>query len=111
MSEIGQGSIIKKHSVTVFFVLTFLISLGVMLLLMLTGIGWLGLLAASGSCIAALITAAWAGGKEGLKQLLSGFKRWRCNPLWYVLAIFIPGVTTLIAIGLSGVFGIQFQVQ
>ncbi|MFC2041884.1 CPBP family intramembrane glutamic endopeptidase [Chloroflexota bacterium] len=108
MTEIGRDSIMKRHSVTVFFVLTFLISLCVMVLLMLTGIGWLGLLAASGSSIAALITAALTG---NLKWLLSGFLRWRCNPLWYGLAIFIPGVTALIAIGLSGVFGTQFQIQ
>jgi len=111
MSAIETNSTIKRHSVTVFFVLTFLISLGIMALLMLTGIGWLGLLAASGSSIAALITAAWVGGKEGLKQLLSGFIRWRCSPLWYILAVFIPALLSLTAIGATTAFGGQFQIQ
>jgi membrane protease YdiL (CAAX protease family) len=108
MNEIGQDSIIKRHSVTVFFIITLLIGFGLVVPLMLTGNALFGLLAASSASIAGLITAASTG---KLKWLLSGFLRWRCNPLWYVLAIFIPAVTILIAIGVSKVFGTQFQIQ
>jgi len=111
MNEINQGSIFKRHSVTLFFVLTFLIALVMMVPVMLTGIGWLALIAASSSSIAGLITAAWVGGKEGLKQLLSGFIRWRCNPLWYILAIFVPAAISIIALGATAAFGVQYQIQ
>jgi len=111
MSEIGKDSIFKRHSVTLFFVLTFLIALVMMVPVMLTGIGWFALIAASSSSIAGLIAAALTGGKEGLKQLLSGFTRWRCSPLWYILAILIPAAILIIALGSTAAFGIQFQFQ
>ncbi|MFC2072193.1 CPBP family intramembrane glutamic endopeptidase [Chloroflexota bacterium] len=108
MNEIGQDSFLKRHSVTVFFVLVLLIGFGMVVPLMLTGNALFGLLAASSASIAGLITAASTG---NLKWLLSGFLRWRCNPLWYIIAIFIPAVTILISIGVSRVFGNQFQIQ
>ena len=111
MSKIKQGSIFERHSVTLFFVLTFLIAHVMMVPVMLTGIGWLSFIVASSSSVAGLITAALIGGKEGLKQLLSGFLRWRCNPLWYILAIFIPVTFMFIVIGLSTAFVPQFQIQ
>jgi membrane protease YdiL (CAAX protease family) len=111
MNEFGKDSIFKRHSVTLFFVLTFLIAIVLMVPVMLTGIGWLSLIAASSSSIAGLITAALTGGKQGLKQLLSGFLRWRCNPLWYILAIFMPAVILLIAFGATVASGAQFQIQ
>ena len=111
MSETKTNSMIRRHSVTLFFVLTFLIAYVMIMLVFLTGIEWPVYVAAVSASIAGLITAALTGGKEGLKRLLSGFIRWRCNPMWYILAIIIPPMIILITIGISMIFNTQFQIQ
>ncbi len=109
--EMARGSIFKRHSVTTFFVLTFVIGLGMLVPAMLTGVGLFALLAASSSSIAALITAAITGGTQGLKHLLSGFARWRSSFWWYALAVLMPAAISLLAFGLAMAFGARFQIQ
>ncbi len=109
--KMARGSIFKRHSVTTFFVLSYAIGLGMLVPALVTGVGLFALIAASSSSIAALITAAITGGTKSVKQLLSGFVRWRSNPWWYALAVLMPAAISLLGFGLAMAFGGRFQIQ
>jgi membrane protease YdiL (CAAX protease family) len=68
----------------------------------------LGLIAAFGSSIAAVIVASLSDGKTELKKLWGGLKKWRVHPLWYLFAIFVNTAMTLLATGLFALFGGSF---
>lgn len=72
------------------------------------GAGFLGLFAAASASISGILTAYITEGKQGIKDLFSGFKRWRHNPIYYLLAFIIPPVIVLIAIGISSLLGNPF---
>ncbi len=103
-------AIVRRYPVTVFIMLSYLIGFGLSIPIFLFGIKWLGLLAASSASMAGLFTAGLTEGKEGVKKLLRGFTKWRCNPLWYIVAIVVPPVIDLISVGISTISGNPFPV-
>ena len=108
MSKLKDDSIVRRYPVAVFFILAYIIGFGLSALILLTGSGIFGFIASSSSLWAALIVVGLTEGKEGLKKLFSGFKRWRCNPIWYIIALFVPFVFYLVPIGISMLLGNPF---
>jgi membrane protease YdiL (CAAX protease family) len=58
-----------------------------------------------GPFIAALIVLPLAAGKSGLADFLGRIVRWRISGRWYALAIGLPLISTLVAVGLNILFG------
>jgi membrane protease YdiL (CAAX protease family) len=54
---------------------------------------------------AALIAAAVAGGRRGLRDLLRGAVRWRVGARWYAAALLLPAASTALAAALNVLLG------
>lgn len=65
---------------------------------------WIGL------NLATYVTAAITGGWAAVKELLSRLIRWRAQPMWYVVALGITGLLSLVAIGIHFALGGSHQV-
>ena len=85
-------SLVKQYSIPIFFVLTLII-------------GWFpwytgksGLIYVAPT-LAGLIVAAITEGKDGLMAILRRMLRWRVHVKWYLFILFVPVVTSLIAVG------------
>jgi len=112
----SNGSFIKKHQVVLFFIFAIVVSsiFAIPLLLSIYKVipvelpGVLGLIAALGSSIAAVIVASLSDGKTELRKLWGGLKKWRVHPLWYLFAIFSNTAMILLAMGLFALFGGSF---
>ena len=65
---------------------------------------WIGL------NLATYITAAITGGWTAIKELLSRLIRWRAKPVWYIGALGITGLLSVVAIGLHLALGGTHQV-
>lgn len=65
---------------------------------------WIGL------NLATYITAAITGGWTAVKELLNRLIRWRVQPFWYVVALGITGLLSLVAIGIHLALGGTHQV-
>jgi hypothetical protein len=86
------SSVVKRHPIVTFFVLTY-------------AIGW-GLIPfwtfqAGSPFIAALIVIPLTQGLSGLKELGLRMIRWRVRWYWYVVAIGLPLVVSLVYVGLN----------
>jgi hypothetical protein len=86
------SSVVKRHPIVAFFVLTY-------------AIGW-GLIPfwtfqAGAPFIAALIVIPLTQGLSGLKELGSRMIRWRVRWYWYVVAIGLPLVVSLAYVGIN----------
>jgi len=112
----SDASIIKRNQVVLFFIFAIVVS-GVFAIPLLLSIykvipvelpGVLGLIAALGSSIAAVLVASLADGRTELGKLWGGLKKWRVNPLWYLFAIFSNTAMILLAMGLFALFGGSF---
>ena len=60
-----------------------------------------GFLFLFGPAIAALITAGWAGGVSGIKEVLGRYFRWKTQAGWYLLALLLMPAIFLIAAAVS----------
>ena len=108
--------IVKNNPVVSFFILAFLIGLGIAgpLILSIYGIisvelpEFLYLIAASSSTLAALIVVSLAYGKTGTLRLLKRVVKFKVQPKWYLFAIFINPIFIVLALGLSAFFGGTF---
>lgn len=60
--------------------------------------------------LATYITAAFTGGWTAIKDLLSRLIRWRVSPVWYLIAIAITGLLSLVAIAIHIALGATHQV-
>lgn len=84
-------ALVKRYPLVVFLILTFLIS----------WLPWLtggeGIFVFGPSLAGAFVTAL-VYGKEGMRDLLQRALRWQAGAVWWVLALFLPGLLTLIAI-------------
>jgi uncharacterized protein len=88
---------VKRRPLVVFFVLAYALTWPVIPLVAVSpAIGLLGLF---GPALAAIITAAVADGKPGLKDLLGRMVRWRVGARWYAIAPGLPAVLTLATAG------------
>ncbi len=95
-------SAIRRHPLPAYFVLTFAISWGAMLALIILGGGglvpseeraeellpWAVAAVVAGPFPAALLCTAISDGLPGLRDLRTQFLRWRVNWSWYALAFF-----------------------
>jgi hypothetical protein len=43
-------------------------------------------------------------GRQGLRQLFGGFRRWRVGARWYLVAILLAPLLTVVALGLRALF-------
>lgn len=99
-------SLIQKHPVLAFFLLTYLISWSAWV-----GGKWLKLnlltfFFSYGPALAAILLSAALGGQTGLLDLLRRIFRWRAGLRWYLAAFFIPLGGVLLAIYLSAAAGL-----
>jgi hypothetical protein len=92
------SDMIKRHPLPAFFVLAYALSW--------CAVPWVGpTLAPWGPALAAVIVLAMTEGKAGLKDLVSQMGRWRVGFTWYAVALSIPIICGLSAVGLNLVFG------
>lgn len=67
--------------------------------------GFLTLLAGYGPALAAIIVASLAHGRQGLRELFGRLFRWRVGIQWYLIALFLPVLITLLVITLNNLTG------
>lgn len=96
-------ALVRRYPLTAFFVLAYLLTWWVYPLLQVSPLlGFPGLL---GPALAAIVVVAIVGGKAGLKDLLGRVLRWRVGIGWYALALGLPAVLALAAVGLHLLLG------
>ena len=109
-------SVFKRYRISLFFILTFVIS-GIILIPLLLSLyriipvklpGFLALFAASGPSIAAVTIAYLSDGRTGLATLLKGLTKWRINLKWYLLALLLFPAMILLAMVIVASFGGTF---
>lgn len=89
---------IRKHALPFFIVLTLLIS-------------WFPWISGGkgifvfGPSIAGVITIALVSGKEGLHDLIQRALKWNVGWKWWLVALFLPALLTLIALGINLIMG------
>jgi membrane protease YdiL (CAAX protease family) len=94
---IYMKSLIKRHQIPIYFILTLLIGW----LPWYTGRGGLIIVAPT---LAGLIVAFLADGKDGFLDVLRRIVRWRVHVRWYLLVLLFPVITSLIAVGVHVLF-------
>ena len=99
----------RKHPLIAFFVLAYLLTWWIYPLLRFSPL--LGIFGLFGPALAAIIMAAVTEGKAGVKALLSRVVRWRVGLPWYVVALGLPTVLSLVTAGLSYLLGVSESVQ
>jgi hypothetical protein len=98
-----MGALVRKHPLIAFFVLAYLLTWWIYPVLKISPL--LGIFGLFGPALAAMIMAAITGGKAGLKALLSRVVRWRVGLPWYVIALGLPTVLSLVTAALAYVLG------
>ena len=94
---------VRRHAVSSYFVLAYLISWGGSLAvggpkffrgeeIMLTDTILMGILVIAGPCIAGITLTAIVDGRSGLRDLFSRMGKWRVGGRWYAAALLIPPV-------------------
>jgi uncharacterized protein len=104
---------LKKYSIPLFFILAYLFTWSNWLpqALALRGINTyepteaIALLAGYGPALAAILVAVFTAGRQGLGELFGRLVRWRVGIQWYAVALFLPALTILIAVGLNALTG------
>jgi membrane protease YdiL (CAAX protease family) len=91
------STFVKRHPLVAFFVLAYALTWPVIPLVAVSPL--LGFPALFGPALAAIVTAAVADGKPGLKDLLDRTVRWRVGVRWYAIAVGLPVVLTLATAG------------
>lgn len=94
---------VRKHPLIAFFVLAYLLTWWIYPLLKFSPL--LGIFGLFGPALAAMIMAAITGGKTGLKALLSRVVRWRVGLPWYVIALGLPTVLSLVTAAVAYLLG------
>lgn len=68
----------------------------------------------AGAAVPSLVAIALAGllyGRQGLRQLFGGFRRWRVGARWYLTAIFLAPLLTVVALGVRALLEGDFAVD
>jgi uncharacterized protein len=68
----------------------------------------------AGAAVPSLVAIALAGllyGRQGLRQLFGGFRRWRVGARWYLTAIFLAPLLTVVALGVRALLDGDFAVD
>jgi membrane protease YdiL (CAAX protease family) len=89
-------SLVRRHPLITFFVLTYALTWGFLPL---------GIFGATGPLIAALIVIPITQGWAGLRELGSRMIRWRVRWYWYALAIGLPLAVFLVIVALNVALG------
>src|SRR5215218_3080160 len=92
------SSVIKRHPLITFFVLTYALSWG---FLPIKALGFLP----AGPLLAALILIPITQGRAGLRELGSRMIRWRVRWYWYAVALGLPLAVLLTTVALNGALG------
>src|SRR4028119_395994 len=100
---------VKRHPLVAFFVLAYALT-GPLIPLVSVSPLW-GFPALFGPALAAIIVVAVADGGAGLRALLGRVARWRVGARWYAVALGLPAVLALAALGLHSVLGAQMSVE
>jgi uncharacterized protein len=95
--------LVRKHPLIAFFVLASLLTWWVYPLLKFSPL--LGIFGLIGPALAAIIMAAVTDGKAGVKALLGRVVLWRVGLPWYVIALGLPTVLSLITAALAYLLG------
>jgi membrane protease YdiL (CAAX protease family) len=96
---------VRRHQLIAFFVLAYALTWPLIPLVSVSPL-W-GFPALFGPALAAIIVAAVADGRAGLRDLLGRVARWRVGARWYAVALALPAVLALAALGLHVVLGGQ----
>jgi uncharacterized protein len=89
-------SVVRRHPIIAFFVLTYALTWGVLPL---------GIFGVAGPLVAALIVIAITDGRAGLRELGSRMIRWRVGWRWYAVAIGLPLAVHLVTVALNVAVG------
>jgi membrane protease YdiL (CAAX protease family) len=95
-------TLIKRHPLTTYFALTFIISWGAILIIVGPGgipvtteqVVMLGMATLLGPSIAGILLTGLASGRVGLRELLSRLLKWRVGARWYVVALLTAPLST-----------------
>ena len=93
-------SFVKRHPLVSFFILAYALA-WILIPLVVSVSLFFGLLALFVPTFAALVVTAITDGKAGVKDLLRRVVLWRVGFRWYVVAIGLPILLGLIAMGLN----------
>jgi len=107
---------IKDHSLSIYFILTFVISWGAILLLVgPNGIPvapdqavTLGMAILLGPSIASILLTGLVSGKAGFRELKSRLFRWRVSLRWYAVALLTAPLSTAIALLALSLFSPEY---
>lgn len=103
------STIIKDHPLPAYFVLAYLLTWALLPLLLLNlALGVMGLLMPA---VAAIVVAGVSEGTDGVIQLLRPLLIWRVYPLWYGVALGLPILLSLLAVGVGGLWGWPVQMH
>ena len=69
------------------------------------------LVAPVGPALAAVAVSAASEGRTGVRALLMRLARWRVNPMWYVAAIGLPILISLLTVVLASALGVRTALQ
>lgn len=104
-----EKMMVRKYALPFFFLLAYLFTWSHWLPQALTARGsasiqvpgFVTLLAGYGPALAAIILSSLAYGRQGLRELFGRLLRWRVGIQWYVVALFLPVVVTVLAITIN----------
>jgi membrane protease YdiL (CAAX protease family) len=100
---------IGRHQLVAFFALAYAFAWSLSLL---TSVSLaFGFLALFGPAAAALIVAALAEGRAGVRDLLGRLAIWRVGPGWYAVALGLPALLSLLVVGLGIALGAPAEIR
>jgi membrane protease YdiL (CAAX protease family) len=102
-------SVVKQHPLVAFFVLAYGLTWSLIPLVSISPL-W-GFTALFGPAVAAIIVAAVADGRPGLKDLLGRTLRWRVGARWYAIALGLPALLALVTAGLHLLLGAPTSIE
>ena len=100
---------VKRHPLIAFFVLAYALTWPLIPLVSVSPL-W-GFPALFGPATAAIVVAAVADGRAGLKDLLGRVVRWRVGARWYAVALGLPVILALAAAGLHLALGARSSIE
>jgi len=107
---------IKKHSLPLYFILTFIISWGAIFILAgrdgipatTDQIMVLGMAMLLGPSVASILLTGLTSGWAGFRELISRLLRWRVNIRWYAVALLTAPLSTIVVLLTLSLFSREF---
>ena len=107
---------IKRHPLLIYFIVTFTISWGAILILVgpngipatTEQVVVLGVAMLLGPSIAGILLTALASGRVGLRELLSRLLKWRVSTRWYAVALLRAPLSTVAVLLVLSLFSPEF---